>query len=876
MIEVDGKTVSASGSVLDACREAGADVASFCKDERTTNRGHCRSCIVEVDGKMLASCTTPARDGMVVATESEGLRLYREDLAERMLAESAPSGVVGARLEAWGARGHRYWRNRDGRRGPAHTYLLVDPSACILCRRCITACAEIQGQFVFHPTGRGQESRLGWGEGLEESGCVSCGACVEACPTAAITDVDRVADAAAAERPQESIRTTCGYCGVGCQLEVSATADAILHVEGTKDAAVNAGHLCVKGRYAHAFVRHPDRLKTPLIRRDGELRPASWDEAYRYIAEAMARLEGRVAGLSSSRCTNEENYLLQKWFRAGLGTHDVDCCARICHAPTATGMKNAFGTGAATNAISDLELADLFLVAGSNTTESHPIVGARIRQRMLGGTPSIVIDPRRTELASLATVHLQLRPGTNVLLLNSLAAVLVEEDLVDLAFVEARVEGWSKYASFIVAFSPESTEEATGVPAALVRQAARMYGEAARPLQVHGLGMTEHIQGSEAVMLLCNLAMLVGALGREGVGVNPLRGQNNVQGAADMGCQPDAMTGYAPVADAGARARFSEVWGRELSSEPGRTLPKMYDAIRAGELRGLFIMGEDVVQTDADATRVVEALEELELLVVQEIFPSSTTPYAHVVLPGASFLEKDGTFTNGERRIQRVRKVLEPVGDARPDWRILCELMEATGFPQSFESPADVMDEIARMAPNFAGVSYARLDADGLQWPVPTAGHPGTTFLHEGSFTRGKAQLARVDFVPSPALGEAGAEHLLLITGRVLEHYNSGSMTRRTDNAKLVDGDRLELHPDDAAARGLTPGQRVEVLSSFGKAEASLEVTEDIAPGTAFLSFHFPETGTNRVTSDVLDRLADCPEYKVTAVRVSAMRDSEG
>ena len=670
-VRVDDGRVPALGTVLEACRAAGAEVPAFCHDDRLSVGGHCRSCMVEVDGRMVAACCTPSREGATVVTKSDRLREYRRDLGELMLSESAPAGPVGVTLSAWGADGSRYGRpERHPRRDASHPYLRIDLDHCILCRRCVRACEEIQGQFVYGIEGRGAEARLAWGtERFAESPCVSCGACVTACPTDALTDVDRLAPRAHPPAATSVTRTTCGYCGVGCQLDAHAASGTIARIEGASEAAVNHGHLCVKGRYAHGFVRHRDRLTTPLIRRGGRLERADWDEAIAVVARELMARRGHVAGLSSSRCTNEENYLFQKWLRAGLGTNDVDCCARVCHAPSAVGMRAAFGTGAATNSLDDIERADLLLVIGANITEAHPVTGARIKRAAIGGAPLVVVDPRRTELAAVADVHLQLRPGTNVPLLNAFACALVEEDLVDREFIAARVEGWAEFEPFIRRHTPELAASVTGVPAEKIREAARLYGRAARPMTLHGLGVTEHLQGSEAVMLICNLALLTGALGRAGVGVNPLRGQNNVQGAADMGCAPDYLPGYQLVADPESRARFEAVWGRALPTTAGRTIPAMYDAVCAGDIRAMVVFGEDVVQTDPNTDRVRETLAKLEFLVVQELFLSETAELAHVVLPGASFLEKDGTFTNGERRIQRVRAVVPPTPEHAPTGR---------------------------------------------------------------------------------------------------------------------------------------------------------------------------------------------------------------
>lgn len=863
MITVDGKAVGAEGSLLEACRAAGSEVPALCLGKHLSAGGHCRACLVEVDGRFVPACTTAAREGMVVRTDSEELRAYRRDLGELMLHESQPGGEAGELLRSWGADGARYGRSTP-RFAPdrSHPYLRADLGRCILCRRCIRACEEIQGQLALTAHGRGASTRLYWGEGgFSHSRCVSCGACVAQCPSEALTDADRER----VGKPEQTVQSTCGYCGVGCQVEIHLRGKAIARIDGS-ERAPNFGHLCVKGRYAHGFARHPDRLTRPLIRRGGALVPTSWDEAMAVVAEGLAVPRGRVAGLSSSRCTNEENYLFQKLFRAALGTNDVDCCARVCHAPTAAGMRAAFGTGAATNSYAELALADLVMVVGANATEAHPVVGAQIKQAVFRGAKLVVIDPRRTELAEMAEVHLQLRPGTNVPLFNSLASVLVEEELFDREFLAGRVEGFDEYRGFILRQNPERSEQVTGVPAPLVRGAARLYGSARRPLMLHGLGVTEHYQGSEGVMLLCNLALLTGAVGREGVGVNPLRGQNNVQGAADMGCQPDLLTGYLPVSDPSVRTRFESVWGRPVPQEPGRTLPEMFEAARQRELSAMFILGEDVVQTDPDSGRTRQALDALDFLVVQEIFLSETARLADVVLPGASYLEKEGTFTSGERRVQRVRKAIDPPGEGRADWEILCHLFSALGLPQAFRHPSEVMDEVARLSPSYRGISFARLEQEGLQWPVPSPDHAGTPILHRTSFPIGKGKLTRVEYLPSPQLSGAG---LTLVTGRVLEHYNAGTMTRRTPNLSLVGEDFLEVHPRDAQARGLRDGDRVAIRSAQGQASARCRVTDRVAPGVVFLSFHFPSSETNAVTSAVRDRLADCPEYKVTAVEVA-------
>ncbi|HEU0023485.1 MAG TPA: formate dehydrogenase subunit alpha, partial [Thermoleophilaceae bacterium] len=680
-------------------------------------------------------------------------------------------------------------------------------------------------------------------------------------------------------RPIErSVQTTCGYCGVGCSLEVHVRADEVAAVTPAGDGAVNRGHACVKGRFAHGFIRSGERLTAPLVRRDGRLEEASWDEALATVAERLGRIRAEhgprsIAAISSARATNEENYLLQKLMRTVIGSHNVDNCSRLCHAPSAAGLVASLGLSGGSNCMDDLDRAGCFLLAGSNPTDAHPVVGARIKQAVLRGAGLVVVDPRRIELARYADVHLRGRPGSNVAVFNGLAAVLVEEGLVDDAFLAERTEGLDELRELLREYTPARVEELSGVPAADLRRAARLYGSAASPAVVYGLGITEHAHGTDGVRTLANLALLTGSVGTDdGCGINPLRGQNNVQGASDVGALPDLLPGYQQVGDEDAARRFEERWGVALERERGLRIPEMFDAALRGELKALWVMGEDIAQTDPDTAKVEAVLDACELVVSQEIFLSRTAERADVVLPAAAWLEKDGTFVNFDRRFQRVRPALDPPGGARPDFDILNAVAAALGADLGCPTPATAMAELASLAPLFGGISHQRLDREGpLHWPCRSADDPGEARLYLERFATpsGRARLAARPYLPPGEEPDADFP-FLLVTGRRLEHYNAGTMTRRTPNLELLPEERLEIHPRDAAALGLASGQRAEVASRRGRLTVPIEPTERVAPGELFMSFHFPETLANALTSDNTDEVTDCPEYKVTAVSVSA------
>jgi formate dehydrogenase alpha subunit len=877
---IDGHPVEIhdAETILVAARRAGIDIPTLCYAGGLEPEGGCRVCLVEVDGapRPVGACHTPIRPGMEVRTATPRIEALRRDILSLQVAvvgSPAPNSELDKLLA-------RYAVVNSSEAAPAakpleatHPYLRLDPSICITCRRCLRACEEIQGQFVYGVAGRGAGSHLivGSDDRFVDSTCTACGACVDQCPTGAVTDADR----GAGEAPDSSTHSVCGYCGVGCRIEVEEKNGRVLRIRGVEQAAVNRGHLCSKGRYAHAWHRSPDRLTQPLVRDNGALKPIAWSDAIALLAERLMRIRDAhgadaLGVFTSSRSTNEAAYLLQKLFRTEIGTNNVDCCARVCHSSTALALQTVTGTGAASASYADIDRAASIVLAGANPTEAHPVVGARIKQAVLRGARLLVIDPRRIELADYAELHLQLRPGTNVALFNALAKLLIEGKTVDDVYLDERVEGFREFRDFTAGVSLDEAARETGISVARIRAAASFLGGAGKVLFVHGLGLTELTQGTASVMTLCNLGMLTGSIGFAGAGMLPLRGQNNVQGNADMGSMPNLLTGYQPLAEDSSRARVERLWGKAPPPRAGLTIPEMIDAAVAGKVRALWIQGEDVVQSDPHESHVIEALEALDFLVVQEMFLSETARYAHLILPAAGALEQTGTFTNGERRIQLVRPAVDPPGEARPDWMVIRDVAAAMGATARYSDPSDVMDEIARVAPQlFGGVSYDRLEGDGLQWPCPSADHPGTATVHAGRFLRGKGRLMAVAYRRSPELAVEGFPYTL-VTGRVLEHYNVGTMTRRTPNRELVRQDLLEIHPDDALREAIQEGSDVVVESRWGCIRTAARISTRVAPGTLFLSFHFPESHTNRLTGPQLDPDSKCPEYKVTAVRLQA------
>jgi len=869
-------------------------VPTLCDSPNLDPFGSCRVCSVDValeEGgktKAQASCHTPVSEGQYIYPDSDNIQNLRKNIVELVLTDHPLDCLtceVNGNCElqdvaaSVGIREVRYPEGKnhlDRGKDLGHPYMTSDFSKCINCYRCVRACDEVQGELVLNMAGRGFDAHIikGVNETFMSSDCVSCGACSQACPTSAISDVFQ----SKAIKAEEKTRTVCTYCGVGCNLEVSTKNGEILSIQAPYEAEANQGHTCLKGRYAFKFYDHPERLKSPLIKRNGKFEEATWDEAYDHIASELTRIKtangpDAIAGISSARTSNEENYLMQKFIRAVIGTNNIDCCARVCHSPTALGMQRAFGTGAATNSIEDLDHTDCIIVIGANPTDAHPVTGARIKQQFMKSVTSIVIDPRKTELAKYANYHLQLRPGTNVALLNMMFYYIITEGVEDADFINNRTEGYEEFKEGILKLDIDELEKITGVDKNLVKEAALAYANAKAAMEFHGLGVTEHSQGTFTVQLIADLAMITGNIGKKGAGVNPLRGQNNVQGAADMGAQPHQGAGYLDVTDPEMNNRYNTFYGAEVPSHVGYKIPEMFDAAINKDLKALWIIGEDVVQTDPNTNKVIKAMESLELLVVQELFMTETAMRATVILPGSSFLEKEGTFTNGERRIQRVQKVVEPVEGTKPDGQIIVDIMNRMGYNQPDYTAKGMLEEISQIVPFFAGVKWDELGDNGKQWPVLPDGSD-TQMLHIKEFKRGKGKFDYFDWKESHEVETYSKDFPYIITtNRELEHYNCGAMTRRTGNVEILTEDVLLINPDDAQKEGIADGDMVCVESPRGKVDIKALVTNEMKPGILSSTFHFPEIMLNIITSDEHCSEAMCPEYKVVSCRI---RKSKG
>ncbi|MCK9540743.1 MAG: formate dehydrogenase subunit alpha [Novosphingobium sp.] len=903
-LRIDGRgvTVPLGTSVMRAAALAGGSIPKLCATDNVAAFGSCRLCLVEVDGirGTPASCTTPVAEGMVVHTQTPRLEKLRRGVMELYISDhpldcltcSANNDCELQDAAAQvGLRDVRYGYQGDNHLGlptdSSNPYFDFDPSKCIVCSRCVRACEEVQGTFALTIDGRGFASTVSAGQSADDflsSECVSCGACVQACPTATLSEktIREIG------KPERSVVTTCGYCGVGCTFRAEMRGEQLVRMVPWKDGKANHGHSCVKGRFAWGYANHKDRITTPMIREsiDQPWREVSWDEALAFTAERLNAIRaesgpGALGGITSSRCTNEETFLVQKLVRAGFGSNNVDTCARVCHSPTGYGLKTTFGTSAGTQDFDSVRDADVILVIGANPTDAHPVFGSAMKRRIREGAKLIVIDPRRIDLVRSPHVraahHLALQPGTNVAVLTAMAHVIVTEGLADEAFIRERcdLDEYQDWARFVSdpRHSPETLEAVTRVPAGELRAAARLYATGGNSAIYYGLGVTEHSQGSSTVMAIANLAMATGNIGRSGVGVNPLRGQNNVQGSCDMGSFPHELSGYRHISDTATRQVFEKDWGVVLDPEPGLRIPNMLDAAIDGSFRAIYIQGEDILQSDPDTKHVAAGLAAMDCVIVHDLFLNETANYAHVFLPGSTFLEKTGTFTNAERRIQMVRKVMEPAngpnGQGMADWEVTQALANAMGLGWTYTDTGEVMDEIARLTPSFAGVSHARLDADGsLQWPVNDAAPNGTPIVHQDGFVRGKGKFVVTEYIPTDE--KTGPRFpLLLTTGRILSQYNVGAQTRRTANTVWHGEDVLEMHPTDAENRGLSHGDWVRLASRKGETTLRLDVTDRVAPGVVYTTFHHPETQANVVTTEFSDWATNCPEYKVTAVQVT-------
>ncbi|MEE9254236.1 MAG: formate dehydrogenase subunit alpha, partial [Pseudomonadales bacterium] len=855
--------------------------------------GSCRLCLVEIEGVngTPSSCTTPVAQAMVVNTQSDRLARLRRGVMELYISDHPldcltcaangdcelqdMAGVVGLREVRYGdGVGHL-----EAQKDESNPYFTFDPSKCIVCSRCVRACDEIQGTFALTIDGRGFESHVAVStDNFFDSECVSCGACVQACPTATLMEKSVVEHGV----PDRTVLTTCAYCGVGCSFKAEIKGDQVVRMVPYKDGMANHGHSCVKGRFAWGYATHKDRVLAPMIREKitDQWRTVSWDEAIDHAAQRLQTIQeehGRTAigAITSSRCTNEEVWLVQKLVRAVFGNNNVDTCARVCHSPTGYGLKQTYGTSAGTQNFDSVEQADVIVFIGSNPTDAHPVFASQMKRRLREGARLIIVDPREIDLVRTAHIeadfHLQLKPGTNVALINAFANVVVTEGLVDEDFVARRCEeeSFAQWRGFAAGEenSPEKVAAITGVAAEDIRAAARLYATGGNAAIYYGLGVTEHSQGSTMVMGVANLAMATGNIGRPGVGVNPMRGQNNVQGSCDMGSFPHEFPGYRPVEDDAVRGDFEADWGVELDGVRGWRIPNMMDHACGGDFKGIYIQGEDVAQSDPNTHHIEEALASMECIIVQDLFLNETARFAHVFFPGTSFLEKDGTFINAERRINRVRPVMKPATGLQ-EWEVTQKLANALGYPMSYPSASEIMDEIARLTPDFAGVSFDMLDANGsVQWPCNEDASNGTPVMHVDEFVRGKGHFVLTEYVPTEERTTRKLP-LILTTGRILSQYNVGAQTRRTDNLQWMKEDVLDIHPADAEVRGIGSGDWVAIRSRKGEITLRAELSERVAPGVVYTTFHHPDTGTNVLTTELSDWATSCPEYKVTAVEV--------
>jgi formate dehydrogenase alpha subunit len=874
-------------TILDAAKKVGIKIPTLCvMSELGFTPGSCRICVVEVVGvpALVASCAYPVKEGLNIYTNNKRVARVRKMTLELLLAnhpldcmtcEKSGSCILEDLAYDLGIKKSRFEQNKKEITIDSNNPFIVrELDKCLLCGRCVEICNEIQQSNILDFGYRGTKTKIivDVGVDLKNSNCVFCGQCVAVCPVGAL--VDKEAQGKGRTWEFTKVKTTCNYCGVGCNFDFNIKDGKIVKVTSNPESVVNGINLCVKGRFGYDYIHSKDRLTTPLIKRNGKFEKASWEEAYQLISSRFTQIKKEsgsdsLAVLSSAKCTNEENYLLMKFSRAVLGTNNVDHCARLCHSATVAGLAQAFGSGAMTNSVKEIANASVIYLTGSNTTENHPIIALEIKKAVIkNGAQLIVADPREIELVKYATLWLRQRPGTDVALFNGLMNVIISEGLEDKEFISERTEGYEELKNTVLKYPPEVVEKITGVPADYIRKAARIYAAAPTVSLIYSMGITQHTTGTDNVLSTANISMLTGNVGKESSGVNPLRGQSNVQGACDMGALPDVYSSYQKVIDPQIREKFSKAWGVELSDKVGLTVVEILNAAYEGEIKGLFVMAENPAMSDPDLNHAIEALKKVEFLVVSDIFMSETAELADVVLPGVSIAEKDGTITNTERRVQRIRKAVEPVGESKPEWQIICELAEEMGYNMSYNNPGEIMEEIAQLTPSYGGIYYSRLEKEGLQWPCLDANHPGTKYLHKDKFSRGKGKFSAIEFKEAAELPDEEYP-LLLTTGRVLYHFHTGTVTRRSKGLNEIYPDALvEISPHDAEELKIKNGEFVEVTSRRGKIKAKAKVTEKSGRGEVFISFHFKEAAVNLLTNAALDPIAKIPEYKVCAVKV--------
>lgn len=884
----DKEIIATSGeTIFKVAERYGIEIPHLCYHKNLSISGACRLCLVEVEGSrtLVASCAYPVSNGMKVKTNSERVITARKMILELLLSDHPFDCMTCEKNGNCKLQEYAYEYNvkdirfaGEKRKLPVENgnpFIIRDYEKCILCGRCVRTCQEVMVVNAIEFANRGFKTKVStaFEIPLLESGCVECGNCIAVCPVGALRE--KQAEAKGRVWEFKKVKTVCPYCGVGCNIELNVKDNKVVKITSWEDSPVNSGWLCVKGRFGFEFINHPDRLKKPLIKKDGEFKEASWDEALNLVANKLKEIKEKygpdsIAGLSSAKCTNEENYLFQKFMRCVIGTNNIDHCARLCHAPSVAGLVQSFGSGAMTNSIEDISKATCFIVIGSNTTETHPVISLQIKKAVtFNNAKLIVIDPREIPLCEIATLHLKQKPGTDVAVLNGIMQQIIEMGLEDKEFINKRCEGYEEFKEVVLKYTPEKVSRITSIPKELIKEAAKLYGEAERGCIIYSMGITQHTTGTDNVISIANLAMLKGFIGKEGCGVNPLRGQNNVQGSCDMGALPNVFSGYQSVADENIRKKFEDAWGVKLPDKVGLTVVEMMKNAEEGKIKAMFIMGENPLLSDPDIGHVEKALNNLEFLVVQDIFLTETAKFADVVLPSCSFAEKDGTFTNTERRVQLLNKAIEEVGESKPDWEIICKLSNLMGYKMNYNSTSEIMDEIAKLTPIYAGISHKRLkDTGGIQWPCPAKEHPGTKILHTEKFTRGLGKFIPVEYKEPKEIPDKEFP-FILTTGRILPHYHTGTMTRKVEGLnQIAPSAVVEINKEDAKKLKINDGEKVKVKTRRGEIEVKAKITEKIMEGVIFIPFHFKEAAANILTNPEIDPVSKIPEFKVCAARI--------